>query len=83
MLLLTGQVGIGLRALFTPKVLYSSEIIDGKKNFCNGHTVGILLFRRSGVLFMGGAVGVGEGWGGVRGWGVGHCPFKVAVSLKS
>ena len=33
---------------------------------------GILLFRRSGVLFMGGAVGMGEGWGGVRGWvGVG------------
>ena len=54
MLLLTGQVGIGLRALFTPKVLYSSEIIDGKKNFCNGHTVGILLFRRSG----GGGIGM-------------------------
>ena len=31
MLLLTGQVGIGLRALFTPKVLFGSEM--EKKNF--------------------------------------------------
>ena len=64
-MLLTGQVGIGLRIpVYTQGPVWFR---DGKKNFCNGHTVGILLFRRSGVLFMGGAVGVGEGWGGV--WG--------------
>ena len=79
-------MGLGRGALFTPKDLYGSEIRDGKHFFCNGHTVRILLFRRGGVLFMVGAVGVGEGWGGVRGWvgvGGGIGMFRgIALSLN-
>ena len=63
MLLLTGQVGIGLRALFTPKVLYGSEIEK------DGHTVGILLISGGGGSLYGWGHGGGGGLGGSAGVG--------------